>query len=132
MRRLRKSGWEALCRSRSADSNNAILTQLMMLLDDERLDRNVFVVGTTDRRDLIDVALLRPGRLELQFEIGLPDGEHFDLALKNLDSLDITAGKSKPNLSIPNAELTFNALQPNRSRTNRVRSKPNSNSQRIR
>lgn len=98
MRRLRKSGWEALCRSRSADSNNAILTQLMMLLDDERLDRNVFVVGTTDRRDLIDVALLRPGRLELQFEIGLPDGEHFDLALKNLDSLDITAGKSKPNL----------------------------------
>lgn len=31
------------------------------------------VIGTTNRKDLIDDALLRPGRLELHLEVGLPD-----------------------------------------------------------
>ncbi|KAK7857715.1 vesicle-fusing atpase [Quercus suber] len=34
---------------------------------------NIFIVGTTNRLDLIDSALLRPGRLELLLEVGAPD-----------------------------------------------------------
>ena len=36
---------------------------------------NILVIGITNRKDLIDQAILRPGRLEVQIEINLPDEE---------------------------------------------------------
>ena len=34
---------------------------------------NVLIIGMTNRKDLIDEAILRPGRLEVHIEVNLPD-----------------------------------------------------------
>lgn len=34
---------------------------------------NILVIGMTNRKDLIDEAVLRPGRFEVHIEVGLPD-----------------------------------------------------------
>lgn len=36
---------------------------------------NILVIGMTNRKDLLDEAVLRPGRLEVHIEIGLPNEE---------------------------------------------------------
>ncbi|KAG8464676.1 hypothetical protein KFE25_010044 [Diacronema lutheri] len=53
-------------------TGSLVLSQLLAKLDGLSPLNNIFVAGTTNRLDAIDEALLRPGRLELQLEIGLP------------------------------------------------------------
>ena len=60
--------------------------------------RGIFVIGTTNRIDMIDPAVLRKGRLDLQFEIPAPDLETrkkmFQLHLKGrpcADDIDLDA-----------------------------------------
>tara|TARA_B000000441_G_scaffold132568_1_gene119499 strand:+ start:54 stop:1664 length:1611 start_codon:yes stop_codon:yes gene_type:complete len=70
---------DAVCKARGSGGVTAsvvhdnVVNQLLTKLDGMRTLNNVLVVGITNRRDLLDKALLRPGRLELQLEIGLPD-----------------------------------------------------------
>src|SRR4029077_1588105 len=52
-----------------ARANNAVVAQLLTELDGFRRDQTVLVIGTTNRIDIIDEALLRPSRLR-PIEIG--------------------------------------------------------------
>lgn len=50
-----------------------VVNQLLAKMDGVDQLNNILVIGMTNRRDLIDNALLRPGRFEVQVEIKLPD-----------------------------------------------------------
>lgn len=68
---------DAICKRRgtsgSAGVGDQVVNQLLSKIDGvESLD-NILVIGMTNRLDLIDEALLRPGRFEIHLEITLPD-----------------------------------------------------------
>ncbi|MDJ0314725.1 proteasome ATPase [Arthrobacter sp. H35-D1] len=59
----------------SSDVETTIVPQLLSEIDGvERLD-NVIVIGASNREDMIDPAILRPGRLDVKVKIQRPDAE---------------------------------------------------------
>ena len=54
---------------------DGIVNTLLSKMDGIEQLSNILIVGTTNRRDLVDPAILRPGRFDIQMEIGLPDRE---------------------------------------------------------
>src|SRR5690606_33512969 len=59
----------------SSDVETTIVPQLLSEIDGvERLE-NVIVIGASNREDMIDPAILRPGRLDVKIKIERPDAE---------------------------------------------------------
>lgn len=56
-------------------TRNSVVNQLLAKLDGVRALPNVLLIAMTNRRELLDPAILRPGRLEVQIEIKMPDKE---------------------------------------------------------
>jgi len=67
-------------------TRSSVVNQILAKLDGVKAIPNILLIGMTNRRELLDDALLRPGRLEVQIEIPLPSKEgrreilqiHFD------------------------------------------------------
>src|SRR5215469_508089 len=59
----------------SSDVENTIVPQLLSEIDGVEGLENVIVIGASNREDLIDPAILRPGRLDVKIKIERPDAE---------------------------------------------------------
>merc|ERR1711871_1134507 len=104
---------DAICKQRSGStspgSHDSIVNQLLSKIDGVNSINNILLIGMTNRKELLDDALLRPGRLEVHVEIPLPNHEG------RLQILNIHMGKAMqeglvaPDVKIDElAELTKN------------------------
>ncbi|MBK8333614.1 MAG: proteasome ATPase [Acidimicrobiaceae bacterium] len=84
----------------SSDMESTIVPQLLSEIDGVEGLRNVIVIGATNREDLIDPAILRPGRLDVKIKIERPNAA----AAKQIfaqyltDEIPIDAGSSVPEM----------------------------------
>ena len=84
----------------SSDMESTIVPQLLAEIDGVEGLRNVIVIGATNREDLIDPAILRPGRLDVKIKIERPNGpaaaQIFAQYLTN--EIPIAAGQKVPEM----------------------------------
>ena len=71
---------DAVMKTRGSSTGNtgvsdSIVNQLLSKIDGVDSLNNILIIGMTNRKDMIDDAILRPGRLELHIEITLPNEE---------------------------------------------------------
>ena len=124
---------DAIGRKRSGDGETAsserdsTLNQLLINMDGFKTANGIFVVGATNRADLLDPALIRPGRIDKRVYIGLPDantreailkihiqGKPHDHTVNITDLVEITMGLSGAQLENVLNEAMLFAIRQNR------------------
>jgi len=124
---------DALARKRGNDMANSnsekdeTLNQLLINMDGFDNENDIFVIGSTNRIDLLDNALLRPGRMDKKVYIGNPDSETRKEILKihlykkpidkliNIDSIvEMTGGYSGAQIENLLNEVMLYVLRNNR------------------
>lgn len=69
------------------ETEKRVVSQLLTLMDSLKANSNVMVIGATNRPNVIESALRRPGRFDRELEIAIPDedGRHEILKIKTKD-----------------------------------------------
>lgn len=71
---------DAICKMRGrsgsqSSAHDGVVNQLLSMIDGVHQLNNIFIIAMTNRKDMLDEALLRAGRIEVHIEIGLPSKE---------------------------------------------------------
>lgn len=105
---------DAICKQRGSTGGgtgvgDSVVNQLLSKMDGVDQLNNILIIGMTNRLDMIDEALLRPGRLEVHMEVSLPD-EHGRLQILTIHTAKMrTNGIMAPDVSLAElAALTKN------------------------
>eukprot|EP00386_Alphamonas_edax_P004795 GDKI01015104.1.p1 GENE.GDKI01015104.1~~GDKI01015104.1.p1 ORF type:complete len:761 (-),score=260.52 GDKI01015104.1:286-2568(-) len=97
---------DAICKQRGAGKADAgvgdsVVNQMLSKIDGVNALNNILVIGMTNRLDMIDEALLRPGRFEVHVEVGLAD-EAGRVQIFNIHTAKMrAANRLEPDVSIP-------------------------------
>ena len=70
--------FDSLCSKRNSSNNLAysgVVNQLLAIIDGVNVLDNIFIIAMTNRKDMIDPAMLRSGRIEHSIYVGKPDYE---------------------------------------------------------
>jgi len=124
---------DALGRNRGSEKEiataerDSTLNELLVELDGFKTKAGIFLIGATNRADLLDKALLRPGRIDKRMYIGNPDevarraiikihseGKPRDKSINDEDLVEITNGFSAAQIENLLNEAMLNALRYNR------------------
>ena len=94
----------------SSDMEATVVAQFLSEIDGVEALRNVIIIGASNRQDLIDPAVLRPGRLDVKIKIDRPDKEGAKHIFSKYLTADIPLDKNELEACRNNLEETLRYL----------------------